>query len=159
MTNKVERYGMTRASAKVQDNPVKRVNGPWVRYADYAAIFAKLEAAEAERDAFRAVLEGAEYRDIDSVKTVEHGRALGQEVAAMTIEAMAQRDAALEALEKLQRDEWADRPDDLTPQVKSDFRSEGFFQRYDRAMVLVSNRHSKGALVSLVAFLLRGGDE
>lgn len=73
--------------------------------------------------------------------------------------AEAERDAALGALEKLQRDEWSDRPDDLTPQVKSDFRSEGFFQRHDRAMVLVSNRHSKRALVSLVAFLLREGDE
>lgn len=50
---------------------------------------------------------------------------------------------------------WENRDDDLTPAIKSDFGSEGFYDRYARAHELVGNRYSKGALVSLVAYLLK----
>jgi hypothetical protein len=49
---------------------------------------------------------------------------------------------------------WNDRDDALTLAVENDFGSEGFYKRYGRALELVSNRHSKGALVRLVAYLL-----
>ena len=54
--------------------------------------------------------------------------------------------------------DWTDRDDDLTPAIKADFKSEGFYERHARAMDLVGNRHSKAALVSLVAYLLKGSD-
>ena len=50
---------------------------------------------------------------------------------------------------------WDDKDDDLTPAIKADFGTEGFYGRYSRALELVSNRHSKSALVSLVAYLLK----
>jgi hypothetical protein len=49
---------------------------------------------------------------------------------------------------------WDDRPDDLTPAIDADFETHDFYARYARAMELVGNRHSKSALVNLVAFLL-----
>lgn len=50
---------------------------------------------------------------------------------------------------------WEDKTDAMTPDVKADFGSEGFYARYSKALELVGNRHSKGALVSLVAYLLK----
>ena len=50
---------------------------------------------------------------------------------------------------------WDDRNDDLTPAIEADFNTDGFCGRYSRALELVSNRHSKAALVSLVAYLLK----
>ena len=51
---------------------------------------------------------------------------------------------------------WEDKEDKLTSAIKQDFRSdESFYKRYDEALQLVSNRHSKGSLVSLVAYLLK----
>lgn len=51
---------------------------------------------------------------------------------------------------------WEDRDDDLSAPIAADFRSHGFFERYARALELVGNRHSKGALVALVAYLIKG---
>lgn len=50
---------------------------------------------------------------------------------------------------------WKDRDDELTPLIKADFDSAGFNERYARALELVHNRHSKGSLVALVAYLLK----
>lgn len=54
--------------------------------------------------------------------------------------------------------DWRDKDDDLTPAIKGDSLTDGYFARYDRAMGLVGNRHSKGALVALVSYLLREGE-
>lgn len=50
---------------------------------------------------------------------------------------------------------WEDRSDLLTDDIRADFGSEGFYERHREAQELVSNRHSKGALIGLVALLLR----
>lgn len=63
--------------------------------------------------------------------------------------------AEIERLRSLLDGDWLDREDEMTPAIRADFRSDGFFERYARALDLVGNRHSKGALVALVAYLLR----
>jgi len=60
-----------------------------------------------------------------------------------------------EDIDMTDKNEWGDRPDDLTTEIKADFHSDGFYGRYSKAMELVGNRHSKSALVSLVAYLLK----
>lgn len=51
--------------------------------------------------------------------------------------------------------EWMDKTDDLTPAIEADHPGNGASDaNYDRAMKLVGNRHSKGALVALVNHLL-----
>ena len=79
------------------DNGLAYQNG-WIDGQRSAAD--RIEALTAERDAFRAVLESAGYNDIDGINTVEHGHALGQEVASLTIQAIAERDALDAALAK-----------------------------------------------------------
>lgn len=56
---------------------------------------------------------------------------------------------------KLDRDEWGDRPDELTPFIELDqVLKSGRYDVYTDAYTLVSNRSSKGALVDLVNHLL-----
>lgn len=50
---------------------------------------------------------------------------------------------------------WEDTNDDMTPEIDDDFGSDGFHERYARALDLVGNRHSKAELASLVAYLLK----
>ena len=50
---------------------------------------------------------------------------------------------------------WEDKKDDMTPGIEADNPTRsGSFGTYTKAMNLVSNRHSKGALVDLVNHLL-----
>ena len=59
------------------------------------------------------------------------------------------------------KSDWDDKPDDMTEEIE---RTHPFkvkdWARYQRAQELVSNRHSKGALIDLVAYLLlsKGAD-
>lgn len=55
--------------------------------------------------------------------------------------------------------EWGDNPDDLTPMIKADFRSDGFYDRYAKAQNIVGNRYSKGSLVALVCYMLKAETE
>ena len=53
---------------------------------------------ELERDIYKAVLEGAEYPNIDNLNSVEFGKAVGEEVAKRTkdlIEAKKRRDGLI----------------------------------------------------------------
>lgn len=53
-------------------------------------------------------------------------------------------------------EEWEDRPDDLSEAVRAAHPCiTKDYATYSRAMELVGNRHSKGALVNLVCYLLR----
>lgn len=62
----------------------------------------KLTAAELQRDNYRAVLEGAEYRDIDGIGTniPADSRLIGEKTKQGTLAIIAQRDAALATLAK-----------------------------------------------------------
>jgi hypothetical protein len=44
----VSRYGMTRASASVDANPVQQNDGPWVSYSDYVKLLRYTQGLEAE---------------------------------------------------------------------------------------------------------------
>lgn len=64
----------------------------------------------------------------------------------------AERDAAAAA----EAIDWSDRPDDMTAAIKASHPvNSGDHKTYVRAMELVGNRYSKGALVMLVHHLLR----
>lgn len=69
------------------------------------------------------------------------------------IERLAQQCAALQSAINCG---WTDRADDLSAEIDitHPFKLKDF-ERWNRAQVLVSNRHSKGALIALVAYLLR----
>jgi len=61
-----------------------------------------------------------------------------------------QRDALLTGSK-----EWGDRKDDLTEVIKANHpHYTKDYAPYSRAQELVSNRHSKGALIGLVSYLL-----
>ena len=62
---------------------------------------------------------------------------------------------AREALELPIFDSWSDREDYITEHIKKDYHTADFVQRYVKALELVGNRHSKGSLVALVAYLMR----
>lgn len=52
----------------------------------FRSLSARVAQLEAERGKFRAVLEGAEYRSLDEITSVEHGMALGEEAKQVTIQ-------------------------------------------------------------------------
>lgn len=71
--------------------------------ADLAAQKARADALERERDAFRAVLEGARYGDIDGIakNTPDQSRALGEVVMQLTLAKEARAEAAKARVAKL----------------------------------------------------------
>ena len=120
-------------------------DGDWVRASDYdtlaqqtAALQAEVERLTKERDSFRAVLQGAEYGNIDAIanQSAEVSFMLGSTVATETKRIIRERDAARAEIERLtkERDEaraqvvgafeaaasvaWADRESGLTVNTK-----------------------------------------
>jgi hypothetical protein len=61
--------------------------------------------AERDRDSFRAVLEGAEYQNIDhfTQMTTDECRAVGVQAMLVTLEIIRKRDVLLEAMRKLHK--------------------------------------------------------
>ncbi len=66
----------------------------------------------------------------------------------------------LEKLEAEKNQEWADKPDYLTPQIDAYHPLKtGDHKTREEANLLVSNRHSKGSLIDLVNYLLKRNKE
>ena len=63
--------------------------------------------------------------------------------------------AAVANVESQKSDVWDDKPDEWTDEIEKAFPTRsGAHEAYATAMRMVGNRHSKGALVALVTWLL-----
>ncbi len=99
------------------------------------------------------------------VPTIKAAKAAAQADYASRIAAALDPDAVAKMVQEAKAEAlqgpWTDEPDDLTDAVMAShpFKERGDYKTYCRALELVSNRHSKGALVSLVNYLLRQSQE
>jgi hypothetical protein len=100
-----------------------------------------------------------EFVDFETLEDWEtRDKAKDRQIAALAAErdaALARAELAEAALASLQGGDWGDEADHATPLIRADFRSDGYYPRFQLAQSLIDNRRSKGALVALVCYLLR----
>ena len=115
--------------------------------------FDRAETAESDKDA--AVAAAYERAAIEVNARGDRARVLAlatpdQLAALEAVKAEAREEGRLEILNQ----PWLDQEDDMTAGIRADSNSAGYFERYQKAQELVSNRYSKGGLVALVCYLL-----